>query len=133
MRCSRCGICCKKTEMILSDADVERLERYGHNRQKFVSHDRNGFIRLKNHKGFCAFYDVEKHRCRIYKLRPLGCRIYPVIYSEQEGIVIDDLCPMDNTVSELELRRKGKRVKELLQRIDNEASIRSSTGEDKVC
>jgi len=113
--------------MMLSNVDVERLERAGYNRQKFVRYDKYGFTRLKNRHGCCVFYDAEKCRCKIYKHRPLGCRIYPVIYSEQEGVVVDDLCPMKNTVSEIELKRKGKKVRELLQRIDNEAAFHKNT------
>jgi Fe-S-cluster containining protein len=125
MRCSHCGICCEKTEMLLSNADVERLEKAGYNRQKFMRYDKHGFARLRNRHGFCVFYDVVKCRCTIYEHRPLGCRIYPIIYSEQEGIVVDGLCPMKNTVSEIELKRKGKRVIELLQRMDHEATSRA--------
>jgi len=110
--------------MLLSNADIERLERLGYDRQKFVRYDRHGFARLKNRHGLCVFYDVEKCRCQIYRHRPLGCRIYPVIYSEQEGIVVDDLCPMQNTVSKIELKREGKKLMELLQNIDNEAHAR---------
>jgi hypothetical protein len=108
--------------MLLSNADIERLERVGYNRQKFVRYDRHGFARLKNRQKFCVFYDVEQCCCKIYEHRPLGCRIYPVIYSEQEGVVVDDLCPMKSTVSEIEVKRKGKKVIELLQRIDKEAT-----------
>jgi Fe-S-cluster containining protein len=124
MRCSHCGVCCEETEMMVSNTDIERLERLGHDSQKFVRYDRLGFARLKNRHGFCVFYDSDKCRCQIYGHRPLGCRIYPVIYSEQEGIVVDDLCPRQNTVSETELGREGKRLMELLQRIDNEAHTR---------
>ena len=113
--------------MMLSNVDLKRLERVGYNRKKFVRSDRHGFVRLKNCHGYCVFYDVEKSRCKIYKHRPLGCQIYPVIYSEQEGIVVDDLCPMKNTISEKELKRKGKKVTELLQKIDNEATHRNIT------
>jgi hypothetical protein len=118
--------------MMLSDADIKRLERAGYNRQKFVSYDKHGFARLKNRRGFCVFYDVEKCRCKIYEHRPSGCRIYPVIYSEKEGIVVDDLCPMKNTVSETELKRKGKKVIELLQRIDNEATSHRNTTKETL-
>jgi Fe-S-cluster containining protein len=97
MRCSHCGICCENTEMMLSNADVERLEKVGYTRQKFMRYDNHGFMRLRNFHGFCVFYDVVKCRCLIYEYRPLGCRIYPVIYSEQQGIVVDGLCPMKNT------------------------------------
>jgi len=117
--------------MMLSNTDIERLERVGYNRQKFVRYDRHGFARLKNRQEFCVFYDVEKRRCKIYEHRPLGCRIYPAIYSEQEGVIVDDLCPMKNTVSEIELKRKGKKVKELLQRIDNEATSHRNTTRKK--
>jgi Fe-S-cluster containining protein len=113
--------------MLLSTADVKRLERAGYDRNKFAFHDKNGFVRLKNHRGFCVFYDAEKCRCKIYRYRPLGCRIYPVIYSEQEGIVADDLCPMKNTILESELKRKGKKVMMLIQRIDNEATSHTNT------
>jgi hypothetical protein len=109
MHCSHCGLCCEKTEMMLTSADVKRLERAGLDRKKFTCHDKNGFVRLKNHHGFCVFYNVEKHRCKIYKHRPSGCRVYPVIYSEQEGIITDDLCPMKNTIPESELKRKRAR------------------------
>ena len=129
MRCSHCGMCCEKTEMMLSNADLERLERVGYNRQEFMRSDKHGFVRLKNRHGYCVFYDVEKRCCRIYKHRPLGCKIYPVIYSEQEGIVADDLCPMKNTISKRELDRKGKKLIELLQKIDNEAISHKNTVE----
>lgn len=121
MHCSHCGICCEKTEMMLSNADVERLERACYNPQKFVRVDKHGFARLRNRHGYCVFYDAEKRRCKAYAHRPLGCRIYPIIYSEEEGIIVDDLCPMKRTVSGVELRRKGENVVELLRRIDNEA------------
>lgn len=54
----------------------------------------------------------------------MGCRIYPVIYSEEEAVIRDDLCPMRHTVSEREMTRKGKKVVELLARIDFEARNR---------
>ncbi|MFP3985843.1 MAG: YkgJ family cysteine cluster protein [Candidatus Bathyarchaeia archaeon] len=125
MHCLHCGLCCEKTEMMLSNTDIERLERLGLDRQKFVGYDRHGFARLKNRRGLCVFYDIEKCRCQIYRHRPLGCRIYPVIYSQQEGIVVDNLCPMQNTISKIELKREGKKIMELLQRIDNEAHARA--------
>ena len=119
--------------MILSDADVKCVEAIGYDRQKFVHQDRHGFIRLRNYHGFCVFYNVERCRCIIYKHRPLGCRIYPVIYSKQEGIIVDDLCAMINTVSKIELRRKGRKLINLLQKIDAEATYnRNKTKNVKV-
>jgi hypothetical protein len=120
--------------MLLTSTDVERLERAGYHRNRFIYRDKNGFIRLKNRHGFCIFYDAEKRRCKIYRHRPLGCRIYPVIYSELEGIVVDGLCPMKNTISESELKTKGKKVMEIIRRIDREAtSNRNARRKDKAC
>jgi len=132
MRCSQCGICCEKTEMMLSNIDLKRLEELKHGKQQFVRYDRHGFARMRNRRGFCVFYDVEKCRCKIYKNRPLGCRLYPVIYSEQDGIVLDDLCPTRNTVSEKELKRKGNKVIELLQRIENEAACHRNSAKEAL-
>lgn len=127
MHCSHCGVCCEKTEMMLSNADVERLEKVGYNKQKFMRYDRHGFARMKNCRGLCIFYDTEKRRCKTYRRRPSGCQIYPVIYSEKEGIIVDELCPMKNTISKIELRTKGKKVMKLLQIIDSEAASRNHT------
>jgi len=110
--------------MLLSEADVEVLKRAGHDRSKFARFDRDGFVRLRNHRGFCVFYEIEKCRCGIYDIRPLGCRIYPVIYSEREGVLVDDLCPMKETVVKKELREKGESVIALLRRIDRETCSR---------
>ncbi|MGD0028908.1 MAG: YkgJ family cysteine cluster protein [Candidatus Bathyarchaeia archaeon] len=127
MHCSHCGVCCEKTEMMLSNADVERLEKVGYNKQKFMRYDRHGFARMKNCRGLCIFYDTENRRCKAYRHRPSGCQIYPVIYSEKEGIIVDELCPMKNTISKIELRTKGKKVMKLLQIIDSEAASRNHT------
>lgn len=113
--------------MMLSSLDVECLERAGYGRKEFVRFDRQGFAKLRNRGGYCVFYDAEKRCCKTYEHRPLGCRTYPVIYSEEEGIVVDELCPMRGAVSRMELRRKGKKVIELLKRIDDEAACRRET------
>ena len=120
MRCSNCSVCCKKTEMLLSRADIQLLERAEGTKEKFVRFNRQGLAQLRNSRGYCIFYQVEKCRCRVYKYRPLGCRIYPVIYSEEEGVVVDDLCPQARTVSKKEIDSKAKRLQRLLQRIDGE-------------
>jgi Fe-S-cluster containining protein len=113
--------------MVLSNADVERLEKAGYNRQRFMRYDRHGFAKLKNSHGVCFFYDPERGCCRIYRLRPSGCRTYPVVCSEEEGVMVDELCPMKNTVSKRELENKGKKVTRLLQIIDDEVARRNRT------
>lgn len=124
MRCSHCGICCEETQMLLSEKDVRLLVRAGHSSERFVRCDRHGYAMLRNRGGHCVFYDVERRRCKTYKFRPLGCRVYPVVYSEENVAVVDELCPMGGTVSKVELRKKGDKVGELLRRIECEAASR---------
>jgi Fe-S-cluster containining protein len=107
--------------MLLSRADIRLLERAGHEREEFVRCNGQGFVQLRNSRGRCVFYQSEKRRCRVYRYRPLGCRIYPVIYSEEDGVIVDDLCPRAGTVSKKEVDSKTQKLRRLLQRIDGEA------------
>jgi hypothetical protein len=51
--------------------------------------------------------------------------LYPVIYSMEDGIILDELCPMANTVSKKEIEAKGKKVLKLLEVMDREAKNRT--------
>jgi Fe-S-cluster containining protein len=47
---------------------------------------------LKNRNGRCVF--LGDKGCIIYSFRPEGCRLYPLIYNENNGkVLIHDLCP----------------------------------------
>jgi Fe-S-cluster containining protein len=124
MRCLRCGVCCKETEMLLSAEDIERLERKGYDKDFFVRFDSEGYATLRNYRGYCVFYDTEKSRCKVRALRPLGCRIYPVIYDEDKGIIVDSICPSQDLVTEKQKAKRGKKVLKLLATIDAEAKKR---------
>jgi Fe-S-cluster containining protein len=119
MRCFNCGKCCEKTEMELSRDDIKRLEEAGYRLEEFAVID-NSVIRLRNVGGFCYFYSLAEKKCRAYGKRPLGCYLYPVVYLMNEGAIVDELCPMGETISEQELRRKEKILIKLLKNVDNE-------------
>jgi Fe-S-cluster containining protein len=119
MRCFNCGKCCEKTEMELSRDDIKRLEEAGYRLEEFAVID-DSVIRLRNVGGFCYFYSLAEKKCRIYGKRPLGCYLYPVVYLMNEGAIVDELCPMGETISEQELRRKEKILIKLLKNVDNE-------------
>jgi len=112
--------------MLLSAEDIERLESKGFRKEFFARLDRAGYAKLRNCEGHCVFYDIEKRRCKVYADRPLGCRIYPVIYDEAKGIVVDDICHAQNTVTEKQKTKRGKIVLKLLEKIDAEAKTRCS-------
>jgi len=110
--------------MLLSSEDVLRLEGKGYDREFFAVLDSKGYLTLRNVDGCCFFFDPEKLRCRVRGFRPLGCRVYPVILDENEGIVVDKICPAGSTVTEKQKAKRGKKVLKLLETIDTEAEKR---------
>ncbi|MET1124358.1 MAG: YkgJ family cysteine cluster protein [Archaeoglobaceae archaeon] len=88
MICTSCAKCCLETEMILVREDIERLRALGY--EDFYEF-RDGFYRLKNVDGKCVF--LKNNVCEVYEHRPLGCRVYPLIYDEECGTVLDPYCP----------------------------------------
>jgi len=121
MRCSHCEKCCQDTEMELCRADIARLERRGHEKDDFSHVGADGIPRLSNSGGYCFFYDHERKRCKEYASRPRGCDIYPVILSSEGGIIVDRLCPEADTLTQDEIKSKGRRLQRLLDKIDLEA------------
>lgn len=124
MHCLRCGECCKETEMLLSNKDIERLEKRGYTKEDFVRFNDEGYAILRNIDGNCFFFDAEKVTCRERANRPAGCRIYPIMLDEDKGIVVDDICPSAGTFTEKHRAKRGKKVIQLLNRIDVEAENR---------
>ncbi len=86
-----CTRCCIGTQMELTREDIERLEKLGYRREEFAVCE-DGVCRLRNVDGRCYF--LGEDGCRVYEYRPLGCRIYPAVCVEGEGIAIDSYCPL---------------------------------------
>ncbi len=105
--------------MELSNEDLQRLEEGGYCKEEFAVRD-DGVTRLKNVDGWCYFYSLAEKHCRVYAKRPLGCFLYPVVYSTDKGPIVDELCPMGHTISEHELSIKGKILVKLLKKLDHE-------------
>ena len=124
MNCSRCGVCCTETEMLLCKKDIQRLEKKGFSQNQFVQYDRQGYAQLKNRDGYCVFYDLRNQQCSVYVDRPAGCRVYPVILDEEAGIILDDICESWNSITASEKKTKGALVIKLLEVIDAEALSR---------
>lgn len=124
MRCLRCGACCLETEMLLSEEDIERLEGKGYCKDFFVVLDKEGYPKLRNLQNHCVFYNVENKRCKVYHSRPLGCRLYPVVYDEEKGIVVDEVCRAKGKLEGKQMAKRGWKVLKLLQKIDGETESR---------
>jgi len=114
--CLTCGACCRGTEMLLLREDVERLEGLGFRREEFAV-EREGFLRLRNTGGLCVFYDAGTGRCRVYDARPLGCRLYPLVFDEERGVLLDPECPLASFFAEdcLELEQALQLLRKVLE------------------
>ena len=107
--------------MELCNADISRLERHGYHRDDFSCRGADWIPRLRNVGGYCFFYDHDRKRCKEYASRPLGCVIYPVNLTPEGEIVIDDLCPEADSVTQDEIESNGRRLRLLLDTIELEA------------
>jgi Fe-S-cluster containining protein len=111
--------------MLLTEADIARLEKHGISRETFMRSDSEGYAMLRNRQGHCVFYNPQEKRCDVYELRPEGCTVYPVIFDEDcGGVVLDSICPAQASIEATEKSVKGAKVIEILKRIDEEALVR---------
>ena len=77
--------------MILSKYDIEKIKKIGFKKDFFVRKD-NGFFKIKNKNGRCVFHNGKK--CLIYDIRPEGCKLYPLVFSDEyDCAVVDNECP----------------------------------------
>lgn len=113
--------------MLLSNQDIKRLEKQGNSKDLFVLFDDEGYARLRNTKGHCVFYNVKDHSCRVYRWRPEGCRLYPVVFDEENWIVLDHECCSTRPLNAREVAARGLKVLKLLEKIDAQAETRART------
>ena len=97
--CLSCGKCCYNTEMELSEEDIIRIEdqnTLGLKRDDFYFKT-DGFFKLRNTDNHCIFLDPRTNHCKIYLIRPTGCKFYPLIFNQEKNkCVFDDDCPYKN-------------------------------------
>lgn len=58
--CLLCAKCCEKTEMLLSNADIERIEREAKKSRREFAYLKEGYFYLKNRGRYCIFLNQEK-------------------------------------------------------------------------
>jgi len=108
--------------MMLLEEDVTRLVAEGYSRD-FFTVESDGWIFLRNFDGRCVFLSAGE--CRVYSHRPVGCLLYPLVYSEIENaVVVDDTCRFfEGKISKREIAAVKSVVKRLIlerkQRIKN--------------
>lgn len=119
---NNCIKCCLETRMPLSNQDIERIKMLGFNTKFFIT-SKKGWLQLKNKNGKCIFHNGIL--CTIYKDRPEGCRLYPIIYDKNESIAIFDKdCPYKDNFK----ISKGviKKLYALVSKLEHEKAQRKS-------
>ncbi|MBW2974536.1 YkgJ family cysteine cluster protein [Candidatus Woesearchaeota archaeon] len=85
-RCDRgCAECCKYLTVKLYKKDIEAIKKEGYEEEFFMefdTHIKSPVLKLRDDK--CVFLGKKKgeYYCRIYKIRPKVCRLYPFVNSE---------------------------------------------------
>jgi Fe-S-cluster containining protein len=126
--CSTCtNICCKRTTYKLTNEDIYRIAEVvdttnifntGTKLSDILIHNLDGTIQLK---APCFFYLYRN--CSIYEYRPVGCRIYPVVYNN--GASTDPSCPGHNEIQHPE--RYSIILEAYMHTIQTEAHQRTRT------
>ncbi len=115
---NNCYKCCLETEMIISLRDITRILEAGYKLSEFLYFDGKNW-RLRNVNGRCFFLNTDG-TCKIYSIRPLGCRAYPVILVESNKEVkcgVDDYCPFSQEITDRELVDGCKKLVKLFREL----------------
>ena len=104
--CLLCAKCCEQTQMLLSNADLDRIERETKQVRRQFSYLRDGYFYLKNRGQYCIFLNPAANNCSIYNIRPQGCRFYPIIFDPflNCAVVDIDCTNRDNIPQEMTLK-----------------------------
>jgi Fe-S-cluster containining protein len=108
--------------MPLTNKDIERITSLGF-KTKFFIKSRNGWLLLKNRDDRCVFNNGVK--CLIYKNRPEGCKLYPIIYDKDKDCAIFDKdCPYKENFKIS--KRKIKRLYVVVLQLEYEKTQRKN-------
>jgi len=121
--CIACGACCH-LKVNLGKDDTERIINYSREKglDEIVIEKRGSKYWLKRDSGDCCFltYSRDTPRCRIYPIRPVACRLYPLI-STGGRLKADPLCPGFN-------KKKGQTFKQYLRTQEVGAHVKKVMG-----
>jgi Fe-S-cluster containining protein len=134
-----CSACCHGIEMILTEADLERLQEAVQDpaladARDFWFRAEDGYLQLRTRDGPgamegathpCIFL-AENGRCRVHAVRPEGCRLYPAFWVEEaRHAELDDVhCP--HTAEFLLPQATSDAVRRLATRLQQEQQARAA-------
>ena len=139
-----CSACCHDVEMLLTEADLERI-RAEHPDRDFFFRAEDGFLQLRTRNGLpasgawggdgtgpppggesprpCIFLEASG-ACGIHAIRPEGCRLYPAVWDEglRAAALDADYCP--HTDGFLLPKSTEDAVRRLADRLESERQKR---------
>ena len=130
--CLLCAKCCEQTQMLLSNADMDRIERETKQVRRQFSYLRDGYFYLKNRGQYCIFLNPAANSCAIYAIRPQGCRFYPIIFDPflDYAVVDKDCTNRDNIPQEMTLKNLPE-LREFILLLEKERRIRLNLNSNK--
>ncbi len=98
--CSKCNVkCCLEQRVILSERDLDLLTSHGYDLH-FFAVKKGRYYYLKEYGGKCIFFDDAKGLCKVYRYRPIVCRLYPLVYQDKQVILDIENCPEAKNLDE---------------------------------
>jgi hypothetical protein len=131
-----CSACCHDTEMLLTEADVERIDLVAGGRDWWFQAG-DGYLQLRTRDGPaakgapsasarpCVFLRGDGH-CSVWEDRPEGCRLYPAVWDGEalRAHKDDEHCP--HTAGFALPQASADAVRRLAAKLERERSARSA-------
>lgn len=134
--CLRCEECCyfddEERGPLLFREEVERIKVLARSRgvePRFREVKALGMYRWLI-RGFCPFYDREGRLCSIHSIKPLSCKMYPLLYNPINGeVVISRECPWvrDNEHKGLSLSNFPNEARNLVEVVKRIRIVRKAS------
>lgn len=134
--CRKCGKCCSPDKPNPDNPGVEALED---ELKKIASHlgvpyadleSKTRFGKAVFHPSYmkelsftrylplpCPYYDAGTHACNIYSIRPIVCRMHPILFSEGGAISIRAMCDYGKDLIKAALKEVKKDHPEMVMKI----------------
>jgi len=95
--CAECGgLCCKLGGVVATRNEVDAIIERGYPNY-FVEISDGTYGTNWGDNGACPYF--QNNKCSIHAVRPLGCRLYPVVQSVSREILLIE-CPLADRLSE---------------------------------
>uniref|UniRef100_A0A7C3WKX1 YkgJ family cysteine cluster protein n=1 Tax=Thermofilum pendens TaxID=2269 RepID=A0A7C3WKX1_THEPE len=94
-----CGKCCRRAVIPLLRSDIEKLSKRFGDVNSYIEWDSGVPVLKRAEGGACIFLDAGSGRCTVYDVRPLACKLYPLVHTPGLWVHADPACPKSGTVS----------------------------------